>query len=264
MHRSGDGTLAVYDPRYNKAVAVSDQLEDELLSVAVVKVRPARIALFLAAPCLPPRLTPAARALDVRMQNGTKVVCGTQDGILDIYSWGQWADISDRFPGHPSSIDSLAVINEELLLTASSDGLIRYARRATAPARAPDDLPDMRSPPRRPRSRVVSIHPNELMGIVGEHADFPIERIKLAPNHKYLASCSHDDLIKFWNVEYLFDPVGSDEEEDEDDDDDGSKDKDDDADADSDDAMETDSAPAPARRGRPKGKERATSFFADL
>lgn len=36
--RSGDGTLAVYDPRYNKAVAVSDQLEDELLSVAVVKV----------------------------------------------------------------------------------------------------------------------------------------------------------------------------------------------------------------------------------
>ena len=41
MHRSGDGTLAVYDPRYNKAVAVSDQLEDELLSVAVVKVRTA-------------------------------------------------------------------------------------------------------------------------------------------------------------------------------------------------------------------------------
>ena len=102
------------------------------------------------------------------------------------------------------------------------------------------------------------------MGIVGEHADFPIERIKLAPNHKYLASCSHDDLIKFWNVEYLFDPVGSDEEEEDEDDDDGTKDKDDDADADSDDAMETDSAPAPARRGRPKGKERATSFFADL
>ena len=80
------------------------------------------------------------------MQNGTQVVCGTQDGILDIYSWGQWADISDRFPGHPSSIDSLAVINEELLLTASSDGLIRYAQRATAPARAADALPDMCSP----------------------------------------------------------------------------------------------------------------------
>jgi len=36
---SGDGTLAVYDPRYHKAVARSDQLEDELLSLAVMKVR---------------------------------------------------------------------------------------------------------------------------------------------------------------------------------------------------------------------------------
>jgi hypothetical protein len=59
-------------------------------------------------------------------QNGTKVVCGSQEGVLDIYTWGQWGDISDRFPGHPSSIDSLVAVSEELILTASSDGLIRY------------------------------------------------------------------------------------------------------------------------------------------
>jgi len=165
------------------------------------------------------------------------VVCGSQDGILDIYSWGQWADISDRFPGHPNSIDTLAVINEEMLLTGSSDGLIR----------------------------VVSIHPNKLLGVVGEHADFPIERIKLCPNNKYLASCSHDDTVKFWNVEYLFDPEGSDEE---DAGDAAEGDNGGDGSDGSDGDMDVDAAPSKPRRGRPKGKNKvpevANSFFADL
>lgn len=53
-----------------------------------------------------------------------------------------------------------------------------------------------------------------VLGVVGQHEDFPIECIRLAPEtveHKnpsdslhILASCSHDNLIKFWDVEYLF------------------------------------------------------------
>jgi len=169
------------------------------------------------------------------------VVCGSQDGILDIYSWGQWADISDRFPGHPNSIDTLAVINEEMLLTGSSDGLIR----------------------------VVSIHPNKLLGVVGEHADFPIERIKLSPNNKYVASCSHDDTVKFWNVEYLFDPEGSDDEEEHEDEGAGDAAEGDGGDgSDSDGDMDVDAAPSKPLRGRPKGKSKVpevkNNFFADL
>ena len=34
-------------------------------------------------------------------------------------------DISDRFPGHPSSIDCMLKVDEETVLTGSSDGFIR-------------------------------------------------------------------------------------------------------------------------------------------
>ena len=97
---SGDGTLAVYDIRLHKEVHKSDNQDDELLSIALVK-------------------------------GGKKVVVGTQEGVLNIWSWGLWGDISDRFPGHPNSIDAMTVVNspdgEELLCTGSSDGFIRYA-----------------------------------------------------------------------------------------------------------------------------------------
>lgn len=31
-----------------------------------------------------------------------------------------------------------------------------------------------------------------------------MERIRLSHDSKFLASCSHDNTIKFWNVDYLF------------------------------------------------------------
>ena len=240
-----DGTLAAYDPRLHKPVARSDQLDDELLSLAVVK-------------------------------NGSKVVCGSQEGVLNIYSWGLWADISDRFPGHPNSIDTLAVVNEEMLLTGSSDGLIRSVGRRARPRRAAPPAQGSRAlawderggAGRAGAARVIGIHPNKMLGVVGEHGEFPIERIKLAPNNKYLASCSHDGTVKFWNIEYLFDPdAGTEDGEAAEGDADAGGGSDGD-DSDDSDAMQADAKPGPAlpQRGRPKGKGRATTndFFADL
>ena len=60
------------------------------------------------------------------LQTGTKVVCGGGDGTLSIYSWGRWGDISDRFPGHPTSIDAVCKVNENILVTGDADGKIRY------------------------------------------------------------------------------------------------------------------------------------------
>jgi len=142
---SGDGTLGVYDIRKGALDSLSDTQDDELLSLAIIK-------------------------------NGNKVVCGTQDGVLALFSWEQWADISDRFPGHPKSIDTMVKIDEDTIITGSSDGLIR----------------------------VVQIFPNKLLGVIGEHEEFPIERIRLSRDNKYLGSCSHDNTVKFWNVGYLF------------------------------------------------------------
>lgn len=83
------------DLRKGKLIARSDNEEEDLLSVVIMK-------------------------------NGRKVVCGSGEGTLNIFSWGDWGDMSDRFPGHPSTVDSICKLDEETLLTGAGDGLIRY------------------------------------------------------------------------------------------------------------------------------------------
>ena len=51
--------------------------------------------------------------------------------------------------------------------------------------------------------RAVGILPNRFIGVVGEHGEFPIEQIGLSPDGNILASCSHDQKIKFWNVTHF-------------------------------------------------------------
>ncbi|GBG83736.1 hypothetical protein CBR_g37537 [Chara braunii] len=141
---SGDGSLSVCNVRQNRVDGRSEMVEDELLSVAVLK-------------------------------HGRKVVCGTQDGLLLIYAWGTWSEFSDRFPGHPSSVDALVKVDEDTILTGSSDGLIR----------------------------VVSIVPNKMLGVIGEHSDYPIERLGYSFDKRFIASASHDRSVKLWDVAYL-------------------------------------------------------------
>ncbi|MCO5563554.1 hypothetical protein L7F22_017199 [Adiantum nelumboides] len=141
---SGDGTLSVCNLRSNKVEAHSEFSEDELLSVVLVK-------------------------------DGRKVVCGSQEGVLLLYSWPYFKDCSDRFVGHPKSVESILKFDEDTVMTGSSDGLIR----------------------------LISILPNKMIGVIGEHADFPIERLALCSNRKVLGSASHDHVLKLWDVSYL-------------------------------------------------------------
>ncbi|KAK4337254.1 hypothetical protein RND71_043723 [Anisodus tanguticus] len=60
-----------------------------------------------------------------------KVVVGAEDGALNFFNNGEWGNISDRFPiskanrsQNDCSIDSIEAINDELILTASSDAKI--------------------------------------------------------------------------------------------------------------------------------------------
>lgn len=59
------------------------------------------------------------------MQDEQKVLCGSGDGTLNIFNWGQWGNISDRYPGHPMSIDSIQPITQDIVCTGSFDGKIR-------------------------------------------------------------------------------------------------------------------------------------------
>jgi WD repeat-containing protein 55 len=157
---SADCTLSIMDlrkaihPQQRKeAFRQSDNQEDELLSVQVLK-------------------------------NGRKVVCGTQQGVLAVWSWGTWGDVSDRFPGHPASIDALLKVDEDTVLTGSSDGVVR----------------------------LVQIHPDKLLGVLGDHDGFPIEKLQFNSSRKVVGSISHDNFIRLWDTQMLLDDDEDDDE----------------------------------------------------
>ncbi|XP_058067556.1 WD repeat-containing protein 55 isoform X2 [Magnolia sinica] len=141
---SGDGTLSVCNLRKNKVQTRSEFSEDELLSI-------------------------------VTMKNGKKVICGTQTGALLLYSWGYFKDCSDRFLGHPMSVDTLLKLDEDTLISGSEDGVIR----------------------------LVGILPNRIIQPVAEHSEYPIERLAFSHDRKHLGSISHDQMLKLWDLHEL-------------------------------------------------------------
>ncbi|XP_077215704.1 WD repeat-containing protein 55-like [Tasmannia lanceolata] len=141
---SGDGTMSVCSLRKNKVQTRSEFSEDELLSV-------------------------------VTMKNGRKVICGTQTGALLLYSWGYFKDCSDRFLGHPLSVDVLLKLDEDTLISGSEDGVIR----------------------------LVGILPNRIIQPIAEHSEYPIERLAFSHDRKFLGSVSHDQMLKLWDLHEL-------------------------------------------------------------
>ncbi len=63
-------------------------------------------------------------------QNEEKVVTGTGEGVLNIFNWGEWGNISDRFPGHPMSVDCMVPYNSDIVFTGSFDGIIRWISKS--------------------------------------------------------------------------------------------------------------------------------------
>lgn len=60
-------------------------------------------------------------------------------------------------------MDALVAFDEDTVLTGSQDGLIR----------------------------VISILPNQMLGVVGEHGDFPVENLALSQDRCILAVHVH-------------------------------------------------------------------------
>ncbi|XP_020106332.1 WD repeat-containing protein 55 [Ananas comosus] len=197
---SGDGSLSVCNLRKSKVQSRSEFSEDELLSLVIVK-------------------------------NGRKVICGTQTGALLLYSWGHFKDCSDRFLGHPMSVDTLLKLDEDTIISGSEDGVIR----------------------------LVGILPNRIIQPLAEHSEYPIERLDFSHDRKFLASISHDQMMKLWDLQELLDGNQMTQ--------DGLPDE---ADSD-DDEMDVDFKPAESskkskrkRQGKSRSSTSVSDFFADL
>ena len=148
---SCDGTLSIYDLRKGRILSRTEQDEDELLSICAIK-------------------------------GGQSFVVGTQGGVLQIWEKGHMDSSSDkyegceRFTGHPESIDAILQVDDDTIITGSSDGILR----------------------------LITVRPNKLVGVIGEHSDFPVERLAWSRDKTIVGSISHDLAVKLWDVRWLF------------------------------------------------------------
>uniref|UniRef100_A0A8C1VPC2 WD repeat-containing protein 55 n=1 Tax=Cyprinus carpio TaxID=7962 RepID=A0A8C1VPC2_CYPCA len=109
------------------------------------------------------------------MKRGRKVVCGSGEGKIYIFNWNGFGATSDRFAVQAESVDCIVPITDSILCAASIDGVIR----------------------------AVSVLPNRVLGSVGQHLGESIEEIARSRDTRFLASCAHDQLIKFWDISSL-------------------------------------------------------------
>lgn len=106
------------------------------------------------------------------MNNGGSLILGGETGEIVGYDWERWDTCSVRITGHPESVDCMWKVDESTVMTGSSDGLIR----------------------------VVSLLPNKVLGVVGDHEEFPVEGMCASRDGRLLASFAHDEVVRFWDI----------------------------------------------------------------
>uniref|UniRef100_A0A3Q2YXW9 WD repeat-containing protein 55 n=1 Tax=Hippocampus comes TaxID=109280 RepID=A0A3Q2YXW9_HIPCM len=109
------------------------------------------------------------------MKRGKKVVCGSSQGTVYIFNWNGFGATSDRFALQAESVDCIAPISDSIICAASMDGYIR----------------------------AINILPNRIIGCIGQHVGEPVEELAKSWDSRFLLSCAHDQLIKFWDISSL-------------------------------------------------------------
>src|SRR5207244_4177468 len=52
--------------------------------------------------------------------------------------------------------------------------------------------------------RAVHLFPHRFAGVVGQH-EFPVEKVDISGDGRLVSSCSHDQIVRFWNTNYFED-----------------------------------------------------------
>lgn len=165
---SGDGTMTVNDMRKRQTIHQTETVGQDGRIWPAERQAPQRPSFR---PALPQDNDDEYLSIQV-VKGGRKVAVGSQSGVVNIFTWGAWNDCSDRFVGHPASVDTLVKLDEDTILSGSEDGIIR----------------------------VLTVLPNKMVGVVGEHEDYPVERLALSSDCRCLASASHDSTVRLWNM----------------------------------------------------------------
>ncbi|XP_077254702.1 WD repeat-containing protein 55 homolog isoform X1 [Temnothorax americanus] len=105
----------------------------------------------------------------------SKVLAASNKGKMYVYNWGEFGLHSDEFPSATKkAINCMIPVTENVVITGEEDGIVR----------------------------ATSLFPHRQLGIVGQH-NFSVETLDISNDGTLIASSSHDNDIKFWNVRYF-------------------------------------------------------------
>ena len=61
--------------------------------------------------------------------------------------------------------------------------------------------------------RILQVQPDQLLGVLGDHGGFPVEKLKFGADKKVIGSLSHDAFVRLWDASIFFDDDDDDEDE---------------------------------------------------
>ncbi|KAI8427791.1 hypothetical protein MSG28_002197 [Choristoneura fumiferana] len=107
-------------------------------------------------------------------RSDTKLLVGSSRGKLYLFNWKEFGLHSDEYIGEKHSISCMIPITQNIVVTSGEDGILRAAH----------------------------MFPQRQLGVVGQHS-LPVECLDISHDGCYIASCSHNNDVKFWNISYF-------------------------------------------------------------
>uniref|UniRef100_A0A023EST0 WD repeat-containing protein 55 homolog n=1 Tax=Aedes albopictus TaxID=7160 RepID=A0A023EST0_AEDAL len=104
----------------------------------------------------------------------SKLVVGSSKGNFYTFNWGQFGYHCDAFIGPKAGVNKMVPITERIAVTGGEDGILR----------------------------AMHLVPGRVLGVVGQHS-LAVETIDINSTGELIASSSHDNDIRFWNIKYF-------------------------------------------------------------
>ncbi|CAD6996448.1 WD repeat-containing protein 55 homolog [Ceratitis capitata] len=189
LFATGDdgGTVKLWDLRTKDAIFSLKEVEDFISQMLTNETK--KLLLVTSGDGYLTTLNLGARKLFVQSEpyeeelhcmgtfrGNSKLVVGTSKGRLYAYNWGQFGYHCDMYPGIKTAISEMIPITDRICCVAGEEGIIRACHVA----------------------------PFRNLGIVGQH-NMPIENLDVNNTGELIASSSHNNDVRFWNVKYFED-----------------------------------------------------------
>jgi WD repeat-containing protein 55 len=107
-------------------------------------------------------------------RNKSKVIVGSSKGNFYTFNWGQFGYHCDAFSGPVAPVSKMIPITDRIAITGGEEGILR----------------------------AMHLVPGRILGTVGQHS-LAVEAMDISNNGELVASSSHDNDIRFWNIKYF-------------------------------------------------------------